>query len=175
MEKTVWGLVWNGKSKRDINRRAALLPISEGGRNCQDLGLIRSASAIVQVTRMDRHPELPWVYLAVNLMAEYTCRNGQTKHLVVSTYTEPWKQHSSRNRVRMPPSMNYICERWWKHCPHRRHHTSTELICFVEPNTATEVLQTKFWYYLDLEELRENQFTVQRAKVWSSAVWCYHM
>lgn len=171
MEKVIWALVWNGKDRGDICRRGALLTLAKGGRNCHDLGVIRSATAMAQVVRMEWHPELPWVKLAVRMMADHVIERGRTWGLVNSQYTEPWKQHSGRARVSMPQSIGYIWEGWWGVCPYRRFQTANELVRFVEPSTAEEVLNTKHWYYPDLEELPPGRATRQGAKVWSSPTW----
>jgi hypothetical protein len=120
---------------------------------------------------MERHPDLPWVKLAVWMMATYVKEHGLTRNLSIPQYTEPWKQHSSRTRVSMPPSIAYIWDRWWKICPYRRHQTEDELVKFVDPKTAEEVLGTKHWYFPDLEDPPVPPATRQGAKVWSSPTW----
>lgn len=56
-------------------------------------------------------------------------------------------------------------------CHYRRSQTENELIRFVEPSTAEEVLSTKHWHYADLEELPPDRASRQGAKVWSSTTW----
>lgn len=171
LEDSVWKLVWNGRERGIINRRGALLPLSEGGRLCHDIRAIRAATAVGLVARMDRHPDLPWVKVATSLMAIYVHRNGRTKTLAESQYTEPWKQHSSRNKERMPISINYLWNEWWKFCPYRTEDSPDGFVRFVQPRTGLEVLRTKHWYFPDLERDLPPNVRRQGAKVWSSKAW----
>lgn len=173
MEASVWKLVWNGKERGDINRVGALLPLAEGGRLCQDIRAIRAATALAMVVRMDRHPNLPWVRVAVNLMAAYVHRKGRTKSLVESQYTEPWKQHSARNKERMPKSIQYLWNEWWKFCSYRDHEplNDNSLTRFRQPMTGVEVLRVKHWYFPNLESDIPPDMCRQGARVWSSKTW----
>lgn len=171
MEANVWKLVWNGKDRGDINRNGALLPLAEGGRLCQDIRSIRAATAVSLIARMERRPDLPWVRVAVDLMSTYVHRTGRTKGLVESQYTEPWKQHSARNRERMPKSINYLWIEWWKVCSYRVDDSPERFIKFVEPKSGLEVLQTKHWYFPNLERDLPPNAHRQGAKVWSSKAW----
>lgn len=171
MEESVWKLVWNGKERGDINRRGALLPLAEGGKLCQDIRSIRAATAVSLIARMERNPDLPWVQVAVNLMATYVHRKGSTKTLVESQYTEPWKQHSGRNRERMPKSINYLWTEWWKYCPYKAEDSPEGFIKFVEPKFGLDVLRIKHWYFPNLENNLPPNVRRQGAKVWSSRAW----
>lgn len=171
MEASVWKLVWNGKDRGDINRVGALLPLAEGGKLCQDIRSIRAATAVSLIARMDRHPNLPWVQVAVNLMAAYVHRKGRTKSLVESQYTEPWKQHSGRNKERMPKSIHYLWTEWWKYCSYKAEDSPDSFIKFLEPKTGLEVLKTKHWYFPNLESDLPPNACRQGARVWSSKAW----
>lgn len=171
MEESVWKLVWNGKDRGIVNRLGALLPLAEGGRLCQDIRAIRAATAVSLIARMDRHPDLPWVRVATSLMATYVHRNGRTKSLVESQYTEPWKQHSARNREKMPTSINYLWTQWWKYCSYKAEDPPDSFVKMVEPKTGLDVLQTKHWYFPNLENDLPPGVGRQGAKVWSSKAW----
>lgn len=171
MEESVWKLVWNGKERGDINRRGALLPLAEGGKLCQDIRSIRAATAVSLIARMDRRPDLPWVQVAVSLMATYVHRIGRTKSLVESQYTEPWKQHSGRNKERMPKSVHYLWTEWWKYCSYRAEDSPESFVKFVEPKSGLDVLRIKHWYFPNLEKDLPPNVSRQGARVWSSKAW----
>lgn len=171
MEASVWKLVWNGKDRGDINRAGALLPLAEGGKLCQDIRSIRAATAVSLVARMDRRPDLPWVRVAVNLMATFVHQKGRTKSLVKSQYTEPWKQHSGRNRERMPKSIHYLWIEWWKCCSYRMDNSPESFIKFIEPKSGIDVLRTKHWYFPNLENDLPPNAGRQGAKIWASKAW----
>ena len=172
MDRIVWRLVWNGKDRGIINKKGAMMPIRKGGRNCHCLKTIRDATAISQIARMERHPELPWVQIATDLMTNYAREHGRVQNLVTSHFRSPWKQYSGSTKAPMPLSQKHIWETWWRHASYKADASPTEkLVQFVRPKLAQEILNTYFWYFLNLEELRPHQRVRQGAKVWSSPTW----
>ena len=74
IEKAYWRLIRNEKKSGPITRKGALLKHDQGGVQGQNLECIRVAAALALICRMERHPELPSVITATELMKRGTSR-----------------------------------------------------------------------------------------------------
>jgi exonuclease III len=133
IEKAVNRYIWNDTTP-SLNKTAATLELTEGGIGTMNLALqIRTAKACT-IIKMEARPELPWVRIAVKLIAGAKYR---TLHLIRERVTRPWRQHISSRTGDLPQTLQELMEAWHK-CQH----------VFIEtpPLTPCEALSIDFWY-----------------------------
>lgn len=67
-----------------LSKEHGRLPTEKGGLAAQDVGAIKTTSAIGWVARMEKHPNLAWVQLAVTL-----CRDTRSTRTRVEKVLAP--------------------------------------------------------------------------------------
>ncbi|TAQ83163.1 hypothetical protein B7494_g8512 [Chlorociboria aeruginascens] len=157
-------LIWGGRYAH-MRASKTFLPRECGGLKLQDPLLIATVQAITWICRMETKPELPWVQLATTL-----CQGTRSVGLHAEKADTPWKQklNSVHQSTIHLPSIDYFWKAWWKLL---RTPGSARCIgpAFVGPETATQVLNTRFWYYPDI--FQDGPLQNRGVGTWTSATW----
>jgi len=133
IEKAVGDYIWNRKTAV-LNKTAMTLPVVEGGINAMDLSLQIQTAKVCLISRMEACPDLPWVKIAVKVIAGSRYR---TLYPIRERITKPWRQHVSARKVALPPVLQSMMTAWDK-----SQHVFVERI----PTTTLEALSINFWY-----------------------------